>query len=391
MSAATASRPKQWARPIWRPPDVRLTLEQLWPPVAAFLLACLGLWVATTSAGDPFFRSASWSRFDSDYYMQGAQIGYGLFHCPAPHGAEWCGDSGWFPGYSLLAWPFVHAGLPARSTELAISLLFCLATLALLWMAVLGARATPGNLVCLGFAAFTPGQVYDHSVFPLAMASFFVVLAIVFLRRRRWALAGFAGAGATLSYPTACALVAAMAIGVLAADRSTPLARRARRALATGGLTAIGLALVLLVDQLETGSWNAYFRVQAHYHHALRDPFVAWVDAVTPLTHNHPGLHAVPAIEAGFVAVVLVVLLVHALLRASRLTVVEVTVLAFALAVWLLPLSLRTSDIYRSDALLLPTALLVRRLPPSIGVILVVAAAMLSVPMGMAFLQRVLG
>jgi hypothetical protein len=61
------------------------------------------------------------------------------------------------------------------------------------------------------------------------------------------------------------------------------------------------------------------------------------------------------------------------------------------LAFWIVPLSISHMDLYRSDALLIPAALLLRRAPIPIGIAAVVCGAVLAVPMGEAFLVKVLG
>jgi hypothetical protein len=236
-----------------------------------------------------------------------------------------------------------------------------------------------------------PGQIYDHSVFPLSMTSFFLVLTLVCLRRQRWVAAGLAGAVVTATYPTGVVLVPALAIWLLALDRREPIGERLGRALTVGGLASLGFGFVLLYDRLATGAFDAYFKVQAHYHHVLRDPLAAWLDAVKPLVQGHTGRAAVPAMEAAAVGLLIVVLLVHAALKRRRLTDIEGLVLLLAVLVWLFPLSLGTTDPYRSDALLLPAGLLVRRLPASLSLSVVAVAALLSMPMAAAFFDRVLG
>jgi hypothetical protein len=272
-----------------------------------------------------------------------------------------------------------------------VSLLFCFGALLVLWVGLLDRSPTPRNLIALAFAAFVPGQIYDHTVFPLSVAGFFVLLAFALLRRRRFVGAGLAGAAACMSYPTAVLIAPLTAVWMLYAERGSPWRLRLERAALTGGLMALGLGAVLLIDKLEVGVWTAYFKVQSHYHHTARDPFVAWLDTVKPLRDGIHGLPSVPALEAAFVGALVVLLLVHSAWRRRRVTPLELLALGFAVAVWLFPLSLGTVDIYRSDALLIPAALLVRRLPIALAITVTAGAIALSVPMGEAFFVRVLG
>ena len=69
---------------------------------------------------DPW-DSATWSRFDSGLYEDIARDGYDLFRCdPAVFGpGTWCGDAGWFPGYSWLVGALHVVGLPLRGSAVA--------------------------------------------------------------------------------------------------------------------------------------------------------------------------------------------------------------------------------------------------------------------------------
>jgi hypothetical protein len=362
----------------------------LGPPLAAFLLVRVALFIAARDAGYPYFHYLSWHRFDSGFYVDSATHGYTFLRCVSPlHG--WCGRAGWFPGYSILIAALSALGPTPRQAAITVSLVFCAGALVVLWIGLLDRRPTPGNLLALTFAAFVPGQIYDHTVFPLSVASFFVLLAFALLRRRRYTGAGLAGAAACMSYPTAVLIAPLTAAWVIYAERGSPWLLRLARSAQTGGLMALGLGAVLVIDKLEVGVWTAYFKVQAHYDHTLRDPFSAWFDVVKPLRHGIDGLSSVPALEAAFVAALIVGLLANAVWRPRSMSPLELLALAFAVAVWLFPLSFQTVDIYRSDALLIPVALLVRRLPLPAAVAATAAAIALSVPMAEAFFVRILG
>ena len=110
------------------------------PPALAFtastallLLVCLfGHW--------SLFSSTTWAKWDSGAYMQIADSGYVLYHCPAASGypaSAWCGDTGWFAGYPLLLAPLYALGTPQVLTGVVVAWLVDLATLILLWVGFL--------------------------------------------------------------------------------------------------------------------------------------------------------------------------------------------------------------------------------------------------------------
>jgi hypothetical protein len=374
--------------------SARRRLRGLWltlgPPLAAFLLVRVALFIAAHDAGYPYFHYLTWHRFDSGFYVDSAAHGYTFVRCVEPlHG--WCGRAAWFPGYSILIAGLSALGPTPRQAAISVSLVFCAGALIVLWVGLLDRELSARNVLALVFAAFVPGHIYDHSVVPLSFASFFVLLAFALLRRRRYAAAGFAGAAACMSYPTAVLIAPLTAVWLLYAERSTAWPLRLRRAALTGGLMSLGLAAVLVIHKLEVGVWTAFFKVQAHYPYTVRDPFTSWADIVKPLRHGIDGLASVPALEAAFVGALIILVLVHSAWRRRRVSDLELLALAFVVAVWLFPLSLQTVSIYRSDALLIPAALLVRGLPLAVAAVATAGAIALSVPMAEAFFVRVLG
>jgi hypothetical protein len=377
-------------RPSVSSPRLRASaIRSLGPPLIAFVLAAGAIWIGARVSGYPYFRYLSWHRFDSGYYVHQATQGATLTHCRPPV-RGWCGSAGWFPGYSIAIAGLGVLPITPRSAALALSRVFSFGTLVLVWVGLLRRSAAPRSLIALAFAAFVPGQIYDYAVSPLAMASFFVLLTFVLLDRRRWAFAGLAGAVACATYPSAIVLAPVTAIWALLVEREAPRRVRASRVAQTGGVMTLGVGAVLLIDKLQTGAWDAYFRVQGHFHRSLVDPLDTWLYHVERLGRGVHGLTAVIHFQAVFVGLLVLALVVYTGLRRGRIASIELLALVFAVAVWLFPLSLHGVHAYRSDALLIVTALLVRRLPLSMSGPIVACGVALSVPMAAAFFERVL-
>jgi hypothetical protein len=160
--------------------------------------------------------------------------------------------------------------------------------------------------------------------------------------------------------------------------------------LQTSGVAALGGVFVLVIQRVQTGYWDAWSKVHAHYHNYYQDPFPSLVRAVKPVFHNWPTLHAIEHYEALFAAVVVVVLCGLVVTRRGPAGRLDSLLVLILLAYWLVPLAIHHMDLYRSDALLIPAALLLRRAPLPAQVIAVVCGAALSVVMAEAFLVRLL-
>jgi hypothetical protein len=355
-------------------------------------------WVATVAAitalaaafGYHPFDSATWSRYDSAHYEDIARNGYDLFRCPPGvwiPGA-WCGDAGWFPGYSWVFGALHLAGLPLRASGVAVSWFFAAATLVLVWNTFFRHRTDVTALFALLYAAWAPGQIYDYSIFPMSVLAFFTVAHLWLLVRGRYVLAGLAGAAAVLSYPLGVLLVPVSAAWLLL-QRGVAVAERVRRTAIASGLTLGGLG-VLFVDQaVETGHWNAYFLVQKNYKHHFLNPVATTRDSLRPVVDWSPfELHKFgPALQTALVTAALAAVVIHALVRRGTLDRADALLLLFAVVTWVVPLSQSYVSLQRSQAALLPLAVLVRKLPRRVVIALAVAAVPVAAVMEKLFLQ----
>lgn len=366
-------------------------LAESWPPLVAWGAAILVVVSAATAFGSDPFDSATWARWDSVHYGAIARDGYDLFPCPqgfAP--GTWCGDAGWFPAYSWLVAALHQLGLPIRGSAVVVSWLFAGATLGLLWATFLGRRLSAVAVVVLAYAAFAPGQIYSYAVFPLSMLTFFTVAHLWLLHRSRFIAAGAAGAIAALSYPIGVLLVPVSAVWLLSA-RGVPMRERLRRTAWTSGLTLAGVGVILVVQKIETGRWNAYFLVQEKYDHQLQSP-------ITALRSTVYELRQAPLFELGnalafqtvLVTSVLVAVLLLLVVRRRSFARLDYLLVLWAIATWAFPLSQTNVSISRSQAALLPLALLVGRLPRFLAVPFVAAAVIIAIAMEKLFLQGVL-
>jgi hypothetical protein len=344
----------------------------------------IGCWVAVTAvllsvaagAGYDPLAAGTWERWDSEHYLQLAGDGYSLEHCPrAPE--AWCGTAGWFPAYPWLVALLAAPGLPLGAVGLAVAWLFALATgilLARTFLRDLPIAAASGGLL---FAAFLPGAVYLHAVFPLSMFGFFAVLALWLVGRERWVAAGAAAAVAAASYH----------LGVLLVPLLAAYALHRRGALRAAALAAVGPALVVAAMWVQTGAANAFLLVQERYDHALRLPTAQLTDSLRTVAINGFQLHAVPDMQVLFVTALLFACAIQLVARRATAAPVDWLLLATALALWLVSLGQEDVALYRTSATLVALVPLVARLPAPLLGLACAGAVALSVPLAELFLR----
>src|SRR5258706_5997475 len=175
-------------------------VRECWPAAAVWTAATATVLVTCKAAGYAPFTPTTWTRWDSNLYLDIARHGYTLFHCAPPDGGDWCGNAGWFPAYPWLLRALATTGLPLTATAVAVSWIFSAATIALLGRTLLRGRSLP-VMAALAYAAFAPGQVFFYAVSPMSMLVCFLVIHLWMLNRGRWVAAGVAGAIAALCHP----------------------------------------------------------------------------------------------------------------------------------------------------------------------------------------------
>lgn len=385
------------------PPARDRVLASVWllaPPAVAFALGNLLFAVAARRVGDDYLDPATHQRFDAGHYEQIARGGYEIFSCgnvpelSAAYGADsLCGNAGWFPFYpwvvrllqAVTGWQWPTAAVIVA--ELATLAMFLLA-----WWLLVRVLPTPAvsgegrrgrlavgsrQLVVLTLALVVPAGVYFYAGFPMSLAVAASLAYLGLLARRRWLLAGLAGAVAAMSYPVAVAVAAPglLTLAVMAWRREV----RGTRTLGTAaaclvGLPAAGLLAVFAYLHVATGHWDAYFKIQSHYvgqgNNPLRNFFHLVVSPSVPGSAGTDGrgdvmrFASIAELWLALGLIVLVLLAAHIAALRGRLAAVDVGLAALAPLMFLAPLVVGTQiSQYRSHLLMLPALLVLRHLP----------------------------
>jgi hypothetical protein len=366
-------------------------LASWWPPVLAWLAATTVVVVTSAAEGWPPFAAArTWTRWDSSFYLQIADGGYRMFRCRPPYQpGTWCGNSGWFPGYSWILAGLHWVAFPLAPTALAVSWLAFLGALLVLWRAFLIHQPRPAAAAALAYSAFTPGLPYEYGVFPIALLSLCTIAFFALLRRGHWPAAGVAAAVGALAYPVGVVAAPVAAVWLLV-DRSVPFSQRVLRVGAVAGPTVAALVFFMFVQQIETGHWNAYLLTQAKYGHRLSSPTVTIAHALTEAAQTSLRLAGAPALQTLFITFVLICAGAAIAIRRDSSTRFDVLIIVWAVVVWLELYAQTNLDAYRGVAGLLPLAVLLPRLPWLLAATIAAAAILIAVPMTVLYLSGVL-
>jgi len=361
------------------------------PPAFAFLAARVLLWAVAAHLGVNALSTDSWSFCDSDHYLSVAERGYELFPCEnIGYGKPgwWCGNAGWFPGYSWLIRLGTMAGLRPAMAGVILSAGFALASLSFLWIAWLESRPRASSLLALVLAAVFPGMVYAHGVYPNSMFVFLVLIFLHAIARNRFMIVAVSGFLAGLTYSSSFMLALVATSWGLASPTRAPWRRRIAHAFMGAAPVTLGVFAVFLVQRISTGAWNAYFLVQGKYDVGLHNPLVVFARKFSVM-----GL--APVLQMVFVALLTITLVVATAWR-HRARPVESDqrdwlIALHGLVLWLVPLTQGGQiSIYRTDLALLPLVLLARHLPIVVQGFMVASAATVAVLLGESFFLKLI-
>jgi hypothetical protein len=363
------------------------------PPLAAYLLVRIFLLVPGALSGYDTLRPGTWRRWDSGHYLSIARNGYELFPCDSPNypPGSWCGTAAWLPGYPWLVRFGPRLSVPRETFAVLLSAAFTLALLIILWNGFLDATPNRVNLLSLLLAAFFPGSIYFHAIFPVSMAATFLLLSLWLLREEKWGASGLCGAVASFTYPSGLLLSPIFGGWAIFRSRGQSWVVLLARLSSSTGLGGLGFAFVLLLHQKTVGAWDAFFKVQAKYgHDALHEPTGTFARAVGPFFENVADRN-VPGFQTLLVGVLVAAVVFAMLLRRKEVPPFDGCVLATVLLFWAFPFVIgRGESLYRSEALLVPIVILTRYLPWTVQAALVGLFVALELHMAVLFFESVL-
>ena len=356
-------------------------------PLLAFALAELVLGLAAALCYQDPRRPATFIHWDSVRYLSIATHGY---YIEEENGHVVDGNVAWFPGYPVGIRALRAFGLQAPRGGRLLSAAAAFALLLVLWNLFLRDADPAKRPLLLMLAAFFPGFVYYHAIFPISLTATFLLSGLALAARGRFLAAGAFGALTAFTYSTGLLALP----GLAAAAFAYPGLDRSRRfvvLLQGAGLTVAGFVGALAYEH-RTVAWSAFSRMQRDYFGSgLHEPFgnLAWRTRHIWTREFQPEL----LIDTQTFVVTAMVLVVVLLAWANRhtLDLLELLLLVTVLVFWAAPeVVSRNVSVYRSEALLVGLVAPLRRLPIEALLILVVVFVALGFGMSLLFFESIL-
>jgi hypothetical protein len=372
------------------------------PPLVAFLGSRLLASAAAWREGNNPFQASTWIRWDSGHYIEIAKTGYEFKSCHAigyPSPNEWCGNTGWFPGYSLL----IRLAAPVfKSIDVAAAAIppvFYFICLTYLWNRLLACKLDWNSGMTLALAAVFPGFIYFHAAFPISILLYSILLLIHFVSGRQWGKAAFVGFLGAFTYSTG---FVASALPIAAHSLSSrPKLNRSMGAVSTTACILSGTLAVLILQWWQTGVVGAFFKVQQKYGYLGHKPLLSLYDELKGLvTAKSMSAEVLIQSQAALVCTWVVLSLGFAAFKkrkelASHTTFHLSSVGAIsgiaAFTYWIFPHLLGgQTSFYRSEALALPIVLISPKVPIVVRIVFLSAFLIVGFHMSRMFFKGVL-
>lgn len=240
--------------------------KKLQQPRLRFLLiavfSLVTFWTLSLLFDQRSINHTPWVRWDSNHYLSISSIGYQAVDC----GSYVCGNTGWFPLYPALI--SIVQRLTSISAHLAGLFISSAAFTVLVLQVYSLSKPLFGPLILFVALSVLPGSIYLVSVFPLSLATVFVLAYVSALKKDSWLIACGFGFMAVAAYPSAVLCFATPLIFVLQ-KRSTHRGVDLLQCMAASAAPWISYFSIQWLIESLSGFPGAYLLTQQRYGHTI--------------------------------------------------------------------------------------------------------------------------
>ena len=255
---------------------MQLNYDRLKLVLIPFVLSQIVLDFVLSYSNFNYFLVSNWVRFDSGHYIQIAKTGYEYFPCAGKFGypvdsTEWCGNTGWFPGYPLFIKFFALLFRDYDLAAVVLSKLFLISTIWIITKQLELEKISLRSFLLTSIAYISFGFIYFSAAFPISGTIFWIVLAQFCFLQGRFLCTFACCLFAAYFYPTGFLISVVLAITHLIFSED-PLKDKLK--IIAGMLLSATIGIVLVFASLYyfVSNWWAYFKVSAKYGNHLHNP-----------------------------------------------------------------------------------------------------------------------
>jgi hypothetical protein len=255
---------------------MQLNFERLKLVLIPFVLSQIILDFVLSYSNVNYFLVDNWIRFDSGHYIQIAKAGYEYFPCAGKFGypvdsTEWCGNTGWFPGYPLFIKIFALLFRDYALAAVIVSKIFSISTIWIITLQLGLEKINLRSFLLTSIAYVSFGFIYFSAAFPISGTIFWIILAQYSFFQKRYLLSFVGCLLAAYFYPTGLMISVVLAMTHLLFSKD-PIKNKIK--IISGMLLsgAIGLGLVFATMYYYVSDWWSYFKVSAKYGNHLHNP-----------------------------------------------------------------------------------------------------------------------
>ncbi len=344
--------------------------------------------------GENYFNNSNWRHYDSDHYLSIATRGYELFPCPdtdiTKDYIEFCGNTGWFPGYPGFIRVFTWFGFDAEYIAGLISRIFYFFNIYLVLLICNYNNKDHRQWLIAFIAALFFGFIYYHSIHPISMVVFFSLAAFLSAEKKNHLFTLLFCLLPAMYYPSG--FLTGASIGIYILLKKETIITKIRQAIWPATGTALGIAAVFGIYKYSVNDWNAFHTHQHKHFHEYNNIISNLYNWILNCPYLHKGEIRIFIYIQSVTVICFFILLSIRFFRKKMYTesTFRWSYIHFLLNFTLLWSIGGVMSFYRSEALMLPAILLMKDFSGKELILVLVSLIAIGIPMCYLYFESVL-